>query len=76
MKDTYGNVLVAGDTDALIKDLKRGKGSQVLKSGTKAKTRRLVDGDPEVACRIKGVPLAIKAWFVAKIGAGPFAKKT
>jgi protein PhnA len=38
VKDAHGNVLVAGDTVALIKDLKLGSGSQVLKAGTKRRT--------------------------------------
>ena len=54
-----------GDTVALIKDLKLG-GSQVLKAGTKAKSIRLVDGDHEIACRIEGTALALKACFVKK----------
>jgi protein PhnA len=66
VKDAHGNVLVAGDTVALIKDLKLGSGSQVLKSGTKAKNIRLVDGDHEIDCKIEGVSIALKACFVKK----------
>ena len=65
VKDAHGNVLAEGDTVALIKDLKLG-GSSVLKQGTKAKNIRLVDGDHEIACKIDGVPLALKACFVKK----------
>jgi protein PhnA len=66
IKDAHGNVLTNGDTVALIKDLKLGGGSQVLKSGTKAKNIRLVDGDHEIDCRIEGVSIALKACFVKK----------
>ena len=66
VKDAHGNVLVAGDTVALIKDLKLGSGSQVLKAGTKAKNIRLVDGDHEIDCRIEGTSIALKACFVKK----------
>lgn len=65
-KDAHGNALADGDTVALIKDLKLGGGSQVLKSGTKAKNIRLVDGDHEIDCRIEGVSIALKACFVKK----------
>ena len=66
VKDAHGNVLTAGDTIALIKDLKVGGGSQVLQQGSKAKNIRLVDGDHEIDCRIDGVSLALKACFVKK----------
>jgi protein PhnA len=66
VRDAHGNVLAEGDTVALIKDLKLGGGSQVLKAGTKAKNIRLVDGDHEISCRIEGTSLALKACFVKK----------
>jgi protein PhnA len=66
VKDAHGNVLVEGDTVALIKDLKLGSGSQVLKAGTKAKNIRLQDGDHEIACKIEGSSMALKACFVKK----------
>ena len=66
VKDAHGNVLTTGDTIALIKDLKVGSGSQVLKAGTKAKNIRLVDGDHEIDCRIDGIAMALKACFVKK----------
>lgn len=65
VKDANGNQLADGDTVALIKDLKLG-GSQVLKAGTKAKNIRLQDGDHEIACRIDGTSIALKACFVKK----------
>ena len=66
VKDAHGNVLADGDTVALIKDLKLGGGSQVLKQGTKAKNIRLVDGDHEIDCKIDGSAIALKACFVKK----------
>ena len=66
VRDAHSNVLTAGDTVALIKNPKLGSGSQGLKSRTKAKNLRLVDGDPEIDCRIEGVSIALKACFVKK----------
>lgn len=66
VKDAHGTPLAEGDTVALVKDLKLGGGSQVLKAGTKAKNIRLVGGDHEIACRIDGSPMALKACFVKK----------
>lgn len=66
VKDANGTVLAEGDTVALIKDLKLGSGSQVLKAGTKAKNIRLQDGDHEIACKIEGSSFALKACFVKK----------
>jgi protein PhnA len=67
VKDANGTPLTEGDTVALIKDLKLGSGSQVLKAGTKAKNIRLQDGDHEIACKIDGSALALKACFVKKV---------
>jgi len=66
VKDANGNPLAEGDTVALVKDLKLGSGSQVLKAGTKAKNIRLQDGDHEIACKIDGASFALKACFVKK----------
>ena len=66
VKDAHGTPLAEGDTVALIKDLKLGGGSQVLKAGTKAKNIRLQDGDHEIACKIEGSSFALKACFVKK----------
>lgn len=65
VKDANGNTLVEGDSVQLIKDLKLG-GSQVLKAGAKAKNIRLQDGDHEIACKVDGVAVALKACFVKK----------
>ena len=66
VKDANGTPLAKGDTVALIKDLKPGSGSQVLKAGTKAKNIRLQEGDHEIACKIDDSSFALKACFVKK----------
>jgi protein PhnA len=69
VKDAYGNVLADGDVVAMIKDLKLQGSSQVLKSGTKSKPIRLVDGDHEISCRMDGISIGLKAQFVKKVPA-------
>lgn len=67
VKDAYGNVLADGDVVAMIKDLKLGGTSQVLKVGTKSKPIRLVDGDHEISCKMDGLSIALKAMYVKKV---------
>lgn len=67
VKDAYGNVLANGDVVAMIKDLKLKGSSQVLKTGTKSKPIRLVDGDHEIDCKMDGIAIALKACFVKKV---------
>jgi protein PhnA len=67
VKDAYGNVLADGDIVAMIKDLKLGGTSQVLKTGTKSKPIRLVEGDHEISCKMNGLSIALKACFVKKV---------
>lgn len=69
VKDAYGNVLADGDIVAMIKDLKLTGSSQVLKSGTKSKPIRLVDGDHEISCKMDGIAIGLKAQFVKKVTA-------
>lgn len=52
-KDAYGTVLQDGDTVTVIKDLKVGGTSSVLKVGTKVKNIRLCGGDHDIDCKIK-----------------------
>lgn len=66
VKDAHGNVLADGDCVILIKDLKLGGGSQVLKGGSKSKPIRLVDGDHEISCKMDGMAIGLKACFVKK----------
>jgi len=68
VRDVNGNVLAAGDTVVVIKDLKV-KGSSIpLKQGTVIRSIRLVDGDPEHieghSDKIKG--LVLKVCFLRK----------
>jgi protein PhnA len=67
VKDAYGNVLADGDIVAMVKDLKLGGTSQVLKVGTKSKPIRLVEGDHEISCKMDGLSIALKACFVKKV---------
>ena len=68
VRDSNGNVLAAGDTVVVIKDLKV-KGSSIpLKQGTVIRNIRLVEGDPEHiegnSDKIKG--LVLKTQFLRK----------
>ena len=69
VKDAYGNILANGDIVAMIKDLKLKGSSDVLKTGTKSKPIRLVDGDHEIDCKMNGMSIALKACFVKKVPA-------
>lgn len=66
VKDAHGNVLADGDCVILIKDLKLGGGSQVLKGGSKSKPIKLGDGDHEISCKMDGMAIGLKACFVKK----------
>lgn len=67
-KDANGTLLAAGDKVTFIKDLKVKGSSQVLKIGTKALIRRIVDGkDHELDCKVDGAgEMMITAKFVKK----------
>jgi protein PhnA len=68
IKDANGTVLSDGDKVTLIKDLKVKGSSQVLKIGTKAVIRRMVDSsDHELDCRVDGAgEMMVTAKFVKK----------
>ena len=66
VKDAHGTVLADGDCVVLIKDLKLGGGSQVLKGGSTSKPIRLGDGDHEISCKMEGISIGLKACFVKK----------
>lgn len=51
-RDAFGTPLVDGDTVTVIKDLKVGGTSRVLKVGTKVKNIRLCGGDHDIDCKI------------------------
>ena len=68
VKDANGTLLAEGDKVPLIKDLKVKANSQVLKIGTKAVIRRIVEGkDHELDCKVDGVgEMMVTAKFVKK----------
>lgn len=67
-KDAHGNVLSNGDTVMVIKDLKVRGASSALKSGTKVKNIRLVEGDHDIDCKIDGFgAMQLKSEFVKKV---------
>ena len=67
-KDANGTVLQEGDKVTLAKDLKVKGSSLVLKIGTKALIRRIVDGkDHELDCKVDGAgEMMVTAKFVKK----------
>lgn len=67
-KDANGTQLEAGDKVTLIKDLKVKGSSLVLKIGTKASIRRIVEGkDHELDCKVDGAgEMMVTAKFVKK----------
>ena len=68
VRDSNGNVLEAGDTVTVIKDLKVKGSSLVVKVGTKVKNIRLCDGDHDIDCKIDGIgPMKLKSEFVRKV---------
>lgn len=67
IKDSNGNQLTDGDKVTLIKDLKVKGSSMVLKVGTKATIKRLVDGDHDIDCKVDGAgDMMLKSAFVKK----------
>jgi len=67
VKDVNGVLLQNGDSVILIKDLPVKGAPKNLKSGTKVKNIRLVDGDHNIDCKIPGFgSMALKSEFVKK----------
>jgi protein PhnA len=70
VRDANGNLLATGDSVTLIKDLKVKGSSSTVKSGTKVKNIRLVDGAVDghnIACKIDGIgAMYLKSEFVRK----------
>ncbi|PHR98970.1 MAG: alkylphosphonate utilization protein [Blastopirellula sp.] len=67
IKDAVGNPLQDGDTVTVIKDLKVKGSTLVVKVGTKVKNIRLIEGDHDIDCKIKGIgPMQLKSEFVKK----------
>ena len=68
VRDANGNVLEDGDTVMVIKDLPVKGASSALKSGTKVKGIRLVEGDHNIDCKIEGFGgMKLKSEFVKKV---------
>ncbi len=68
IKDAHGTVLSDGDTVTIIKDLKVKGSSTPLKMGTKVTDIRLVDGDHNIDCKIKGFgDMQLKSEFVKRL---------
>lgn len=67
-KDANGTALAEGDKVTLAKDLKVKGSSLVLKIGTKALVRRIVEGkDHELDCKVDGAgEMMVTAKFVKK----------
>ncbi len=68
VKDSNGTLLAEGDKVTFIKDLKVKGSSLVLKIGTKALIKRIVEGkDHELDCKVDGASdMMITAKFVKK----------
>jgi len=68
VRDFNGTQLAEGDKVTLAKDLKVKGSSQVLKIGTKALVRRIVEGkDHELDCKVDGAgEMMVTAKFVKK----------
>lgn len=68
VKDSNGTPLNEGDKITMIKDLKIKASSQVLKVGTKAVIKRIVEGkDHQLDCKVDGAgEMMITAKFVKR----------
>lgn len=67
VKDANGNILQDGDSVVVIKDLPVKGAPKPIKSGTKVKNIRLVEGDHNIDCKIDGFgSMALKSEFVRK----------
>jgi len=67
VRDAHGNVLNAGDSVTVIKDLKVKGSSSVVKVGVKVRNIRLVEGDHNIDCWIEGIgDMKLKSEFVKK----------
>jgi len=68
VKDANGALLTQGDKLTLIKDLKVKGSSLIMKIGTKAVVKRIVEGkDHQLDCKVDGVgEMMITAKFVKK----------
>ncbi|UJF17458.1 PhnA domain-containing protein [Vibrio sp. SS-MA-C1-2] len=68
VKDINGTVLETGDKVTMVKDLKIKGSSNVIKIGTKAVIRRIIEGkDHQLDCKLdSGIEMMITAKYVKK----------
>lgn len=67
VRDSNGTLLADGDTVTVIKDLKLKGSSGSVKVGTKVTNIKLVEGDHDIDCKIKGFgAMRLKSEFVRK----------
>ncbi|MCL7987323.1 zinc ribbon domain-containing protein YjdM [Sphingobacterium sp. lm-10] len=67
VKDSNGNILQNGDSVIVIKNLPVKGSPKGIKSGTKVRNIKLVDGDHNIDCKIEGFgAMALKSEFVKK----------
>jgi protein PhnA len=67
IRDSNGTLLADGDTVTVIKDLKLKGSSGSVKVGTKVTNIKLVEGDHDIDCKIKGFgAMRLKSEFVRK----------
>jgi protein PhnA len=66
IKDCNGTVLQTGDSVQVIKDLKVGGSSMVLKRGEVIKNIRIVEDEEGVECRIGKATIVLKPEFLKK----------
>jgi len=68
IKDSNGTPLTDGDKITMVKDLKIKGSSKVIKVGTKAVIKRIVEGkDHQLDCKVDGIgEMMVTAKFVKK----------
>ncbi len=66
VKDSNGNILNAGDSVHVIKDLKVRGSSTVIKRGTVVKNIRLTDNEDEVEGKVDGSMMVLRVEFLKK----------
>ena len=67
VKDSIGQILQTGDDVIVIKNLPVKGMPKPVKTGTKVKNIRLVEGDHNIDCKISGFgSMALKSEFVKK----------
>lgn len=67
VKDSNGNILNAGDSVTVIKDLKVKGSSSVIKRGTVVKNIRLTDDEKEIEGKVEKTVMVLKTEFLKKM---------